>query len=128
MGLLISVGGLMYVNGIRSLSEIKRGILASYFNCTVGKGEEHSTKNAQMKDFIEAKEFIDDAMKTLEGDWNAVIVSGAIGIVTALYLIWDPLNDLAFNNFLLVISVVCMAVQFAAFYVLARRASITMKH
>jgi len=112
----------MYVNGMRSLNEIKRGIVASRFNYAVGKREE------QIKDFIEAEDFIDDAMKTLEDDWKAVIAIGAIGIVTALYLIWDPLTDPAFNNFLLVISVACMAVQFAYFYILARRASITMKH
>jgi hypothetical protein len=78
--------------------------------------------------FSSQEDFIDDAMKTLEDDWKAVIAIGAIGIVTALYLIWDPLTDPAFNNFLLVISVACMAVQFAYFYILAHPASITMKH
>jgi hypothetical protein len=89
----------------------------------LAKGRNTSQRTYRLR--TEAEDFIDEAMETLEDDWKAVI---AIGIGTALYLIWDPLNDPAFNNFLLVISVVCMAVQFATFYVLALRASITMKH
>ena len=45
MGLLISVGGLMYVNVIRSLNELKQRNVAFYLNYMVGKGEEYSPKN-----------------------------------------------------------------------------------
>jgi hypothetical protein len=44
MGLLISVGGLMYVNVIRSLNELKQRNVAFYLNYMVGKGEEYSQR------------------------------------------------------------------------------------
>jgi len=143
MGLLISVGGLMYVNSIRSLSEIKQKHFTYYLNYLVGLGEEYSPKNL-LKDsgeqFDELKKYntwkesfkhfegeIWKSMDALEGYWHSYFLLSTIGIGLGLYLIWVPLNIPVLNDLVLGLFIACMALQFVAFFDLTRRASIAMK-
>jgi uncharacterized membrane protein HdeD (DUF308 family) len=67
-------------------------------------------------------------MEVVESDWHAVFGFGLIGIWSALYLIWNPVEIILLNNFLLAISLLCMGLQFVFFSLLAHhRASIALK-
>jgi hypothetical protein len=109
----------------------------------VGKGEEYSPKNLfkdagkqfdELKKYNTWKEFTEafadetnKAMRVVESDWHAVFGFGFIGICSALYLIWNPVDIILLNNFLLAISLMCMGLQIVAFYLLAHHRAKALK-
>lgn len=140
MALLISVGGLVFVNGLRHASE-SRHRLANYFEIWSSKFKTPKDYAGEDKEFEwimqydtwqdmlrDGEKVLDNIMSDLESIWRWEFGLSVVGIATGLILIFqnDVTGSLLLNKDLLwfilaAISNISLVLQFVFFYYLASK-------
>lgn len=134
----------MYVNTVRNLSDARRRMQMLHIDNLRYMEDKYAQMNkvknandqfdvlekyysSSLEDMKAYDALVDETIDELKHAWWAFFGFGAVAIASTLYLIWDPLPILNFNNFFLFISVAFMFLQFLSFCVLVWRASVLLK-